>query len=299
MPDITYCNINNGLGRTEYRQGVLNNIEVFKNIFKRHPDQLRGIFEFPKDLNYTLMEYLARFAEIPLQTVLGTNLADETLNFHTDGWFGCTSIGKNGIIGQNLDLYTVDLAVIKENDTICITMPPYMCLMGMNRHLAFCTNHLFSPVTEGDTPVSYMRRHILRLSSLKEVIQYFSTIKPMTSANFLLSDGKDVVDIEVTPTGVKIWPAKDGICAHTNHLVEPNFFEDKRCSRLTRAMEMLRQDSKLEEILDDFEIFVPVSHNLQEKTGFGSIIQVIMDVKEKNFRYRGPVMKEYRKIELS
>lgn len=294
MKEISYCNLNNGLGRQDYRKNVLANIEIFKKIFQRHPEKLRGIFDFPQDLNYQLMEHISKFAGVPLSTVLGMNLADEALNSITDGWFGCTSIGKGHQIGQTLDLYTVDLAVVREGDTLSLTMPPYMTLMGMGRHLAFCTNHLFSTVCEGNTPVSYMRRELLRLESLKDAINYLNSIKRMTSVNFLLSDGSQVVDLEVTPQEVKVWPAKDGVCAHTNHLVEPNFFEDNRCTRLSRAMELLSKGEELKTILDDFDIFVPVTSSPGEDIGFGSIVQVIMDVKEKTLRYRGPEMGDYR-----
>lgn len=298
MTPVTYCNISNCLGISDYKAKALANIEIFKTIFGKSPAEFNRYFEFPKDENYALMEKISNVAGIHFDVVKGVNIVDETLNFKTDSWYACTSIGTKNLIAQTLDLYTVDLCIVREPDAIYITMPPYLTLMGIGRHLAFCTNHLFSGVTEGNTPISYIRHELLKKSSLIEALNYLDSIKRMTSVNFLICDGKEVMDIEVSPEAVKILPSENGYAAHTNHRVDPNFYEDKQCSRLTRAVELLKQNTDFKTILADKDIDVPITYFPDSKLGFGTIIKVVMDLKDKSLTYKDSTMKEYRSLWL-
>lgn len=298
MTPITYFNLSNGIGVGDYKSKALANLDLLQKIFGKRPDKFNTLFQFPVDRNYALMQKISELTGIDLEVVKGVNFVDETLNFKTDSWYACTSIGAKDLIGQTLDLYTVDLCAIKETDAIYLTMPPYLTLMGMGKHLAFCTNHLFSGVTEGDTPISYIRRELLRKSSLIEALNYLDSIKRLTSVNFLISDGNEAIDVEVSPESVKIIPAEQGFVAHTNHRIDNSFIQDKQCTRLTRAVELLKQHTDFKSILADKDIYVPVTYEGSSQIGFGTIVSVIMDVKDKKLSFKDSTMADYQSIWL-
>lgn len=297
MTPISYFNLINGLGLPEYKAKALANIDLFTKIFNTTPEDLKSYFTLPVDKNYKTLERISFLTGIPIDVVEGINVIDETLNFQTDSWYACTSVGRKDRIGQTLDLYTVDLCVVREPDAIYLTMPPYLTLMGIGRDLAFCTNHLFSGVTEGKVPISYMRHELLHKSTLIEAMNYLDSIARRTSVNFLISDGQDVVDLEVSPEAVKIISPEKGFVAHTNHRVDPTFYRDKQCSRLSRAVELLEKNENIETILDDPEVYVPISY-VNSPVGFGSIVQVIMNLKEKSISYKDSTMTKYHTIWL-
>lgn len=214
---------------------------------------------------------------------------------------GCTSIAQNGVIGQTLDLFTVDLVVVREGDAVYITMPPYLTIMGMTPRLAFCTNFINGEVKDG-VPISSIRRNLLRQQSLGQAINYLLNVDRATLANFLVSDGENAVDVELSLNSTRIHQQRKNelgeYCAHTNHLVCPNFEDDEQCPRLKRAVELLKEGKDIAAILDDSVIRQRIMPVPFFDVDFGSIVHVSMDVKKKKMLYRDPSMKEYQTIDV-
>lgn len=300
--DLDRCNEND---RKNYRKKSLSNLNIFGKIFGNYVREIHSSlssFLFDEE-NNKLMKRCGEISGTGFDFVKIVNLSDEHLNYSSSfqEHFGCTSIGKDGVIGQTPDLYTVDLSLIKEGGALYATMPPYLTLMGMNEHIAFCTNYLFSEVRTG-VPVSNLRRNLLRQKSIDGIVNYLNNVKRTTAVNFLITDGKNMLDIESTPAELKIHESnkskkgsKDFI-AHTNHILKEPMICDTSCDRLSRAVTLLERDYELRDVLNDETITVPIGFN--GGIGFGSIIKVIMDVKNKSFYYKEPSSLDYSCINL-
>ena len=309
MSKINYIDLNrlNQEDIEGYKAKTESNLRTFSKVFGVSMfTSGKYSFEKPKGRIRNLMQKISDITSIPLDDIESVNMSDEMLNdsSFTDQMFGCTSMGAETatgkIIGQTMDLFTVDLSLVREGGSLYITMPPYLSLMGMNEHLAFCTNHMFSPVQNG-VPVSHIRREILNHQSLRGFLEYLKEIKVTTSVNYLITDGEKTLDIEVTPEGIRVHDQITGkfgrYIAHTNHLVDPGIDSDKSCSRLSRAVELLGKGKTIDSILDDPGITVPITpFNLS--VGFGTIIKTIMDVNNKTLYYKEPSEKEYVEVSL-
>ncbi len=304
MQQISYFDFCTKEGLDLYISKARSNADLFNKIFHFSPEGFRKKnpkFKVSGEDNVKIIREISQITRLPLELVEGINLGDEIL--HSQGLpegFGCTSVSLDGVIAQTLDLFTVDLSLVKEQDALYVTMPPYLTLMGMNKHISFCTNVVAGPV-QGGIPVSHMRRDLLRCKSLNETLDYLKSIERATSVNFLISDGRNVVDAEVTTSNVNVYGSvenKNGIkyCAHTNHLVHPDFLSDNSCSRLKRAVSLLKKSKNLDFILQDSHINVPIFY--QQEIGFGSILQIIMDVGNGKLCYKDPFMKNYGELQL-
>ncbi len=299
MEKTSYVNFNTGEGLDTYREKALRNLSAFTTIFGFNPATARLPFQNVDDKNQQLISGIATRTRLPIEDVQGMNYSDELLSIDPKQLlpFGCTAVGKNGIIGQNLDLFTLDLAVVREDDALYLTMPPYLTLFGMNKEIAFCTNYLPYSVTLG-IPLSPIRRNILRQHSLPEVVEYFSRVRSATAANFLLSDGSQMINVEVLPSGARIQnPITSGdstYFAHTNHILQRDIREDQSCPRLSQAVNRLQHDKDLASILSERGVYVPIEKD--GSLGFGSIITVILDPRQSVFRYKDCFMGEFEQI---
>lgn len=284
-----------------YSEKAYTNYQIFRMLFGGSPsDWAERVTATAKSgRNAERVTFISDHLGLAKEYVEGINLADECINFqsganlrgHLNNW-GCTSVAIDGVIGQTMDLFTVELCLIREDDVIYLTMPPYLCLLGMGKHIAMCTNHLFDSVQFEGTPVSHIRRTLLDMVSLPAALQYLESIKPTTSVNFILSDGLQSVDVEVRRDGVRII---DGEClggrrvlAHTNHLVNTPFYEEKNCLRLQTAVKELFDGKKIETILDHPHIVQPIAD------GFGTIVSVWMDPKQRILAFRDPDQTTFR-----
>lgn len=308
MANIDYVDLNrcNDSDRANYRANAENNLRFFNEIMGRLediPSDAKDLFDKPRDENAVLMERISELGKIELEEAENFNIVDEILNLSTrfTDNFGCTSVGRNGIIGQSLDLYDVDLSIVREKNSLYVTVPPYLAVFGMNENLAFCTNYLQGPVKQG-VPVSQIRRNLLRQDTIESCFDYLESIPRATTVNFLLSDGKKSVDLEVAPDKSLIHEQNlnggNYFNAHTNHFVKGDIIGDGSCPRLKRAVELLGNGERIEKILDDSQISIPVVPN-QLGVGFGSIIKVIMDVRNRLFFYKGPTESEYKIVPLN
>lgn len=288
MEPISYCDFLTGYGIDNYARKAKNNIVFFEQMFGNLDKVHLGMSQ-PSHENQQLLEKIIQSTQLPEKKVIAANYADELLNISSLGFgnLGCTSIGHNGVIGQTMDLFTVDLAIVREKDTLYVTMPPYLTLFGMNRKIAFCTNYLSDIVMEG-IPVSHMRRDLLRCESIDEAVHYFHGISRATAANFLITDGTQMIDIEVSPFLVRthdpIIQNSDNYFAHTNHVLEKDIRTDITCSRLAAAVNGLQQNQPIETILSNRSLYVPITH--VQTMGFGTIITATMNPKTGVLRYR-------------
>lgn len=294
MLSVSYYDFKTEEGKEAYRQKALINIDIFAKIFGVHQALLKNPAFKTGGENEGLLRRISELSGVPRDVVDGINCSDEALNM------GCTSIGRNGVIGQTLDLFTVELCLVREGGALYITMPPYLTLMGMNVNLAFCTNYLSGSV-QGGVPVSHLRRNLLRQSSLDDAINYLDCTAKTTPVNFLLTDGETVLDVESLPAGIRVYAAQKDergtFNAHTNHIIYPNIMEDHECPRLQQAVRLLENGVPLEEIFEDKTINVPVNP-LNNGIGFGSIVKVVMDVKNHQLKYKDPSMTEYKTVQL-
>jgi hypothetical protein len=303
MEQTTYFDMDTKEGLENYVRKSHKNLMFFKKLFGVVPSKVKNLYlgEFEGE-SRKIIEKISSLTGISIDVVESMNYADELLNLspNTAPNFGCTSIGRRGVIGQNLDLFTVDLSVVKEGDKLYVTMPPYLALFGMNKNISFCTNMLPGEVKPG-VSVSQMRRNLLSCKTIEEAVNYLKSINRSTSVNFLISDGDKIIDIEVSTEKVTIHPAlpddKGSYFAHTNHFLSKDIREDASCSRLFNSVRLLQENKKLEDILSSSGVFVPSEHF--NDIGFGSIITAVMDVKNRILRYKDNFMKEYEEISLN
>ncbi len=300
MRPISYFNLETLEGKDEYVLKANENVELFEKIFRVSPDLLnQPRFKIGGDENGGLLKKISEITGIPTEIVQGVNCADEALNAQDLALFGCTAVGIDGVVGQTLDLFTVDLSIVSEKDALYITMPPYLTLMGMSKNLAFCTNYIPGSVKKG-VLVSHLRRNLLRQKSLDEAVNYLKSVERTTNVNFLITDGKKVVDAELTPEEVilhdTVFRNNKFFFVHTNHLLNDTIFNDSYCPRLKKTVRMVQDSKSHQEIFDAFGINMPVCENFG--VGFGSIVKVVMDVKNKTLSYKDTFMDEYKKLEL-
>jgi len=302
MQQISYFDMKTHEGIDTFRQKARNNLKIFKSIFGMDPvvATKMGLAQ-PTGADEELVQQISDLTGASRKVIEGVNYTDELLNVHPDfaDAFGCTAVARNGVIGQNLDLFTVDLSVVREGGALYITMPTYLSFFGMNKHLAMCTNYLPAPVKTG-VPVSQMRRNLLRCESIEQALDYLSSIKRTTSVNFLISDGDKVVDIEVSPRKVRVHEAIEDdygqFLAHTNHVLVHDIRQDRSCSRLAGAVRELQANKELEEILFDKSVYVPIEK--YGAVGFGSIVSVVMDPKNGVMRYKDPFMDQWEELHV-
>ncbi len=304
MKKTSYVNFNTNEGLESYREKASRNLSVFAAIFGFKPASAAKLaFQNVDEENQRLIAEIAKRTQLPTADVQGMNYSDELLSSSPNNpLFGCTAVGKNGIIGQNLDLFTLDLTVVREDDVLYLTMPPYLTLFGMNREIAFCTNYLPYSVTSG-VPLSYIRRNILRQHSLPEAVKYLSQVHSATAANFFLSDGSQMCNIEVLPSGARVQnaipSANSTYFAHTNHTLQRDIRQDQSCPRLSQAVKRLETDRDIESILLERGVYVPIEKIEQKSAlGFGSIITVILDPLRGTFSYNDCFMDDFNQISL-
>ncbi|GEM_PF-5790565 len=289
MTQISYFDFSTKEGLDEYCRKAYTNVKLFERIFRTSAENLCDSgFEIP-DANKELIKNIANITGLSIKTVEGINCGDEALDLNGGLSFGCTAIAKNGCVGQTLDFFTVELALVREADCLYITMPPYLCLIGMNQNLAFCTNYIGGKVQSG-IPISHLRRNILRHKTITEVLDYLNKVEKTSPANFLLCDPKHTIDIESCPKGITKY--EEECFAHTNHILNGTIFSKEPCARLQRAGHLLKNNDTIEHILEDNKVKVPIT-KFAKGTGFGSIIQVIMDTNKKEIKYKDSHMKEY------
>lgn len=317
MP-TTLVNFETGVGRESYSAKAYYNSQIFKTLFGGSPSDWAAKLRIREGKNWERIQKISKDFGLSLDYVAGINLSDECINYQSsahmqqylNNW-GCTSVGYNHwetgpIIGQTLDLFTVELCIVKEGDATYITMPPYLCLLGMGKHLAMCTNHLFDKVDFSGVPISHVRRTLLDLPSIEEAKKYLSSIKTTTSVNFLLSEANledsglgNMANIEVTPLGIKETkqagisiPQLDlanGI-AHTNHVLNNPFEKDTQCNRLQTASKALLNDRlSVEQTLCQSGVVQPIDEAAQ----FGTIITVWMDITKRTLNYKDPGQKTF------
>lgn len=283
-----------GEGADAYIARAQNNIKFFHKLFGRQPRTWEDQLWLRKGHNWDRLNHIIERFKLHSGDVFGVNLGDEAINFNPYQMqqnLGCTSIAKDGIIGQTLDLFTVELCLVRELESLYLTFPPYLAVMGMNRNIAFCTNHLFDTVKSEGTPISHIRRSLLDLHSIEEVLKYLNLVTPTTAVNLLITDGKETVDVELGHKGMQVHNPVDGTLAHTNHVLEECFTKDFNCLRLARAAKQLGEGWGVIQTLEHDDIVQPISEE------FGTIVTVVMDVKNGTFHWRDPG-ETWKSIEL-
>lgn len=292
----TVVNFATDEGQQSYSEKSYVNYEYFKMLYGDSPSEWADKLSVRTGRNWDRMQFISQKFGLAPDYVAGVNLSDECIN-HEPGsplhqHLGCTSVAVGPVIGQTLDLFTVELCIVREKDALYLTFPPYLCLLGMGKYLAMCTNHLFDEVDFDGVPISHIRRNLLDLASLEEAIAYLKSIKPTTSVNFILSDGTRAIDVEVSRTDVTVIQPHTGKLAHTNHVLTGPFNEDSECLRLQTASRGLLDNKSVEDVLGHDSIVQPISDQ------FGTIITVWMDPKKKTLSYKDPDQTQFQSLNL-
>lgn len=308
MP-TTFVDFDTGAGKDSYSSKAYYNSEIFRHLFGGSPSDWGSKLAIRSGVNWDRMQKIAKDFGLSTDYVQGINLSDECINFqsasdlqqHLQNW-GCTSVASGHIIGQTLDLFTVELCIVKDGDATFVTMPPYLCLLGMGKHLAMCTNHLFDKVNFAGMPISHLRRTLLDLGSIGEAVAYLKSVVHKgvtTSVNFMISDGTQAVDIEVTPQAVRVLYPKQvegipAVQAHTNHLLPTTFDQDTQCARLQIASKGLLEKKSVEDTLCQMGVVQPIDEAAQ----FGTIITVWLDPKERILAYKDPGQDTFTRLKV-
>lgn len=277
-------------GQAAYKGKSVKNWGLFNRVLGVFQEELFTLREGLHPPNSNNSELLARLCRI---TGLSTDSVHDLNNIYEAFWNfaagakSCTSVGREGVIGQNFDHYTFDYSVVKEGGSLYITIPPCLCLFGMNRDISFCTNYLPGDLFQG-FPVSHVRRDLLRCHSLEEIREYLTMTPLSTSVNILASDGRRMENYEVAPGSVRIFQAvqhpNGEYLAHTNHFLSTPLNEDVSCPRLYNAVRQLEEGNSLEQALTSEGVFVTVEP--WNGGGVGSVLTAILDVRGKKILYR-------------
>jgi hypothetical protein len=303
----TYVNLLTKEGGDSYSSKAYYNYEIFKMLFGGSPSDWASKLpaSAKQGLNWNRILNISKKFGLTEDYVAGINLSDECINYqsganlrqHLQNW-GCTSIAVEHVIGQTLDLFTVELCVVRDGEATYVTMPPYLCLLGMGKHLAMCTNHLFDSVSFDGVPISHIRRTLLDLASLDEALAYLRSVKPTTSVNFILSDGKEAIDVEVSQKGITITHpytnGKNRLLAHTNHVLPIPFYKDTQCNRLQTVSRSLLDGNGVEHSLGKPGVVQPIDTTAQ----FGTIITVWLDPKERILAYKDPGQTTFTQLKV-
>src|SRR3989344_7566302 len=104
MSITSFFNLDTLEGLEDYVRKSRINLEMFEKLFGSDTPEFsaEGCEE-----NIELMRKISQMTGMPYDKVLLVNLTDELMSctFDFNQNFGCTSVGRNGIIGQNLDFF--------------------------------------------------------------------------------------------------------------------------------------------------------------------------------------------------
>jgi isopenicillin-N N-acyltransferase-like protein len=190
------------------------------------------------------MEGVARGSGRPFGEILALNVRTEIMPpaFLTGADLGeCTAIAVEPaasaagetLLAQNWDWVgsqrdcMVLLRIREQDGRSCVTLTEagMLAKIGFNAEgFGVCLNIVRSVFDGGEpgVPVHVLLRALLRRASVKDAIEFCSTLRFGGSSNILCADrGGGVASLEFSPRGMRVLRAEDGTLCHTNHFLHP------------------------------------------------------------------------------
>jgi isopenicillin-N N-acyltransferase like protein len=191
------------------------------------------------------MEGIAQGAGRPFSEILTLNARTEILppTFLTGADNGeCTAIAvspaasatSEALLAQNWDWVgsqrdaLVVLRVHEGEAPACLTLTEagMLAKIGINSHgVGVCLNILRSVFdgTQPGIPVHVLLRALLKRRSVRDAIDFCSTLAFGGSSNILMADcGGDAASLEFSPRGLRVVRGDGATLCHTNHFIHPD-----------------------------------------------------------------------------
>lgn len=203
----------------EHVQGF---VDLLRKDYREFLDEIRGI---------------ADGSEQSFEDIMVLNIRYELLHFPTDGECTAYALKKEATadghvyVGQNWDnrpfflKHTLLIHEEDENGTKILGMTEAGQLIrnGMNSHgLGMCCNSLNSIYDSAGIgiPANFLRRKLLSLSTLDEMIAWLVNAPRTVSNNYCLASAENrAVDVEAVPKSPMLLLPEDNILTHANHIV--------------------------------------------------------------------------------
>jgi isopenicillin-N N-acyltransferase like protein len=195
------------------------------------------------------IEGIARGAGRPLSEILALNARTEILppSYLTGADAGeCTAIAVTPagsatgqtLLAQNWDwvgaqreslvVLRVEAGSGRQATPACLTLTEagMLAKIGINAHgLGVCLNILRSVFdgTKTGVPVHVLLRALLERASVRDAVEFCSTLSFGGSSNILMADrGGDAASLEFSPRGLKVVRGEGATLCHTNHFIHPD-----------------------------------------------------------------------------
>lgn len=179
-----------------------------------------------------LMEELHGMADgagVDREDLLCYNLAEEIVNYFSNGYESCTNIGviagSENLIGYNQDLPhflhgNKTPVILQDNDQYIFAFPGSIGMSGMTKDLAVTVNSLpMLNMNTGGLPLSFMVRKLLTFKNGFEAKEYLLNTPLAIPQNFLIVDRRNLYNLEVSANEITEYfssPSRK-IVYHTNH----------------------------------------------------------------------------------
>jgi len=232
-------------GIAQWKQWILTtlgeiNVEIEIAEFIQDTDYLTGIRNHTPEL-YEELQGIAYGAEVDFNTLYAYQMFDEMVLYVTKKYRleHCTGVGlygrkdKPNIIGQNNDLppyyegtHTVlDIQYPTGLKALVFTWAGCLAQNGVNNKSLGVTMNIV-PTAEGNisgVPMPYIIRSILTKENVGEAVSFLKSLgKSAAPMNFIIGDPEQVVTVENTATGAKVFKDFHGEkwVAHANHQLD-------------------------------------------------------------------------------
>jgi isopenicillin-N N-acyltransferase like protein len=184
---------------------------------------------------------IADGAERPFDEVLLVNVRAEVLGLIAATGDGCTAFafGPNGgavLAGQNLDQdpRMGDLLVVlrvEPADGPAILMCSFAGLVGYpglnSAGVCVFQNALSTSTWRHDgMPHYFMKRMLLEQDSVVGCLEVLRRARVCSSGNYVLGDRRGLLDVELTPDGLAVLEATNGLVVHGNHFLDAHLAAD-------------------------------------------------------------------------
>lgn len=271
-------------------------------------------------------------SEMDLEDIMVLNCRYEILHFpQSEEEMECTAFAlmRNAtadghvIIGQNWDMrpdllkHSIILDITEEesrNHIIGLTEAGQVIRNGINSiGIAQCSNSLHSKedAVGYGVPSNFVRRKILAMQKISDVIDFVHRAKRSVSVNYCIGSSENqVIDIEAVPEHCMDMHPTDGVLAHANNIVVDTSFdtykdERFRGDRLYELLSEKRGDITVEYImqcLKNHEQYPDgiCNHTVEAGKPWQTIASVIYDLDAKKawICYGPPCLGEYKEYSL-
>lgn len=212
-------------------------LKLARPTLRQRANQFRPLFQKHCPQLVPELQGLAEGAKISLADALAVNIRG-ALSRTADG--GCTAFavrkaGEGGgvLIGQNSDMLpaVVDLAYVlhvqpkDRPEAVMWTFGGMVGYHGLNEHAAanFANDLGGGPRPRFGMPHYPLKRRLLECRQMAEMLRLFRQIPLWANGNYVLTDGRAIVDVEATTAGPEVLPRRSGAIAHANHFLSSKY----------------------------------------------------------------------------